>query len=131
MYTVVRLNSIFRKLKEREGTTRADLEKRSAENRVSFDILDPAERGELWDLIVTAAKFEEEILHSVASLEFSHLAKFAFLLSQKVNAYYHRSPVLAEEKTDVKNIRILGLVFVRGVLEKALDLMGLSVPERM
>jgi arginyl-tRNA synthetase len=131
MYTVVRLNSIFRKLEEREGTTRADLEKRSAESRVSFDILDPAERDELWDLIVTAAKFEEEILHSVASLEFSHLAKFAFLLSQKVNAYYHRSPVLAEEKADVKNIRILGLVFVRGVLEKALDLMGLSVPERM
>ncbi|MCX6565758.1 MAG: arginine--tRNA ligase [Candidatus Aminicenantes bacterium] len=131
MYTVVRLNSIFRKLEERGGTTRADLEKRAAESRVSFDILNPAERDELWNLIVTAAKFEEEILHSVASLEFSHLAKFAFLLSQKVNAYYHRSPVLAEEKADVKNIRILGLYFVRGALEKALDLMGLSVPERM
>ncbi len=131
MYTVVRLNSIFRKLEEREGTTRADLEKRAAAGRASFEILDAGERGELWDLIVTSAKFEEEILHSLAALEFSHLAKFAFLLSQKANAYYHRSPVLAEEKADVKNLRILGLYYVRGVLEKALDLMGLSVPERM
>jgi arginyl-tRNA synthetase len=131
MYTVVRLNSIFRKLEEREGTTRTELEARAAEGRFSLEVLPAPERAELWDLIVTASRFEEEVLHSIASLEFSRLAKFAFLLCQKVNAYYHQSPVLAEENADIKNIRAMGLFFGRGVLEKALGLMGLSVPERM
>ncbi|HNT31691.1 MAG TPA: arginine--tRNA ligase [Candidatus Aminicenantes bacterium] len=131
LYTVVRLNSIFRKLEEREGTSREDIERRAAAPPPSFDVLDAAERTELWDLIAASSKLEEEILHSLASLEFSHLAKFAFLLSQKVNAYYHRRPVLSEERPDVRGLRILGLHHVRGVLERVLDLMGLSVPERM
>jgi len=131
LYTVVRLNSIFRKLEEREGTSREDIERRASAPPPSFDVLDAAERTELWDLIAASSKLEEEILHSLASLEFSHLAKFAFLLSQKVNAYYHRRPVLSEERPDVRGLRILGLHHVRGVLERVLDLMGLSVPERM
>jgi len=131
MYTVVRLNSIFRKLEDREGTTTADIETRALESTISFDVLPAEERAELWDLVLTAAKFEEEILHSIESLELSHLAKYAFLLSQKLNGYYHKSPVLSEENAAVKNIRVLGLYLARGVLEKALDLMGLSVPERM
>ena len=79
MYTVVRLNSIFRKLEEREGTARAELEERAAEGRFEFGVLTAAERADLWDLIVTASRFEEEVLHSLASLEFSRLAKYAFL----------------------------------------------------
>lgn len=131
MYTVVRLNSIFRKLEEREGTTRTELEARAAEGRISLDVLSAAEQAEIWDLIVTSSRFEEEVGHALATLEFSRLAKYAFLLSQKINAYYHRSPVLAEENAAVKNVRTLGLFYGRSILEKALDLMGLSVPERM
>jgi len=131
MYTVVRLRSIYRKLEEREGTTKSEIERRAAEASISIDVLPTEERAELWDLIVTSAKFEEEILHSLESLELSHLAKYAFLLSQKVNAYYHKSPVLSEENPVVKNVRILGLHLALGVLENALNLMGISVPERM
>ncbi len=134
MYTVVRLNSIFRKLGEREGRDAADLAglaARAAAGGPLFESVTGEEAEELWDLVGTAAKFEEEILHSIASLEFSHLAKFTFLLSQKTNAYYHRRPVLAEENTDVKNARICVLLYVRTVLEKALGLMGLEAPERM
>jgi len=131
MYTVVRLNSIFRKLGEREGRDAADLATRTASGGPAFGVVSEAEGDELWDLVGTAAKFEEEVLHSVASLEFSHLAKFAFLLSQKANAYYHRRPVLAEENADIKNVRIGVLDYVRGILTKTLGLMGLDVPERM
>jgi len=131
MYTVVRLNSIFRKLAEREGRDPVRIGAEAASGVPPFGLLSEAEGDELWDLVGTAAKFEEEVLHSIVSLEFSHLAKFAFLLSQKVNAYYHRWPVLAEENADIKNIRIYGLFFVRGILEKVLGLMGLEIPERM
>ena len=61
-------------------------------------------------LIARPSKFEEAFLHSLDSLELSHLAKYAFLLfSKKVNAYYHKSPILAEADSAVKNVRILGL----------------------
>jgi hypothetical protein len=42
--------------------------------------------------VTYGAQLDEEILHSIESLEFSHLAKFAFNLCQKLNAYYHASP---------------------------------------
>jgi arginyl-tRNA synthetase len=131
MYTAVRLASIFRKLEEREGTTAADLAARAAASDLSLDVLSPDERAGVWDLITYADQFEEEVLRSIESLEFSHLAKFAFNLSQKLNAYYHKSPVLAEENAAVKNVRVLALDLVRGVLGRALDLMGVPVPERM
>ncbi len=51
--------------------------------------LSEREAADFWDLVTFAAQFEEHVLHSVDSLEFSHLAKFAFILCQKTNAYYH------------------------------------------
>ncbi len=133
MYTVVRLNSIFRKLGEREGRGRG--RPRSPEPPPALAGVRPRHGGRgrraLGPRRDRGRRFEEEVLHSVGSLEFSHLAKFAFLLSQKANAYYHRRPVLAEENADIKNVRIWVLDYVRGILAKALGLMGLDVPERM
>ncbi|MDP2914302.1 MAG: arginine--tRNA ligase [Candidatus Aminicenantes bacterium] len=130
-YSCVRLNSIFRKMEEREGTTAADLEKLSAGGNIRLDALSPEERADLWELIFNAAKFEEEVLHSIASLEFSHLAKFTFNLCQKLNGYYHKYPVLAEGNPAVKNVRILVILYARDVLVRSLDLLGIPVPDRM
>jgi arginyl-tRNA synthetase len=130
-YSSVRLNSIFRKMEEREGKKAADLEKLRAAAEMPFDSLTPDELADLWDVVSYASKFEEEVLHSIQSLEFSHLAKFTFNLCQKFNGYYHKYPVLAEENADLKSIRILVILYVREVLARALDLMGVPVPERM
>jgi arginyl-tRNA synthetase len=131
MYTAVRLNSIFRKMEEREGLTLEEIGKRAAAGRVGLDILAPEELAGFWDVLTYAAQFEEEVVHSVESLEFSHLAKFAFNLCQKVNAYYHKYTLLNEENPDVKNVRVLAIYLVRSVLVRALDLMGIPIPERM
>ena len=130
-YSSVRLNSIFRKMEEREGKKAADLEKLRAAAEMPFDSLTPDELADLWDVVSYASKFEEEVLHSIQSLEFAHLAKFTFNLCQKFNGYYHKYPVLAEENADLKSIRILVILYVREVLARALDLMGVPVPERM
>ena len=84
-----------------------------------------------WDLVLTAATLEEEVLRSVAGLEFSHLAKFAFLLCQKCNGYYHKYPVLAEANADIRAFRLLLLRTVKAQLLAALGLMGIPPPERM
>jgi arginyl-tRNA synthetase len=130
-YTAVRMASIFRKLKERFGLDEAGI----VPPPPGVDLIPPGlsdrETADFWDLVLTAASLEEEVLRSVAALEFSHLAKFAFLLCQKFNAYYHKYPVLAEENAAVRAFRLLVLRTVKEQLHTALGLMGIPPPERM
>ena len=131
-YTCVRLNSIFRKLEEREGTTAEAVDRLvRAANAPSLGLLPEAERNDAWELLTFSAQFDDETLRSIESLEFSHAAKFAFALAQKCNGYYHKYPILSESEADLKTIRILVVAVVRDVLARALDLMGIPVPERM
>jgi arginyl-tRNA synthetase len=130
-YTAVRLNSIFRKLKERDGVAESDIVPPADGRALLPPGLSEKETADFWDLVVVAASLEEEVLRSVAALEFSHLAKFAFLLCQKFNGYYHKYPVLAEENKGVKAFRLLTIRYTKEQLQCALALMGIPLPERM
>lgn len=130
-YTLVRINSIFRKMKEREGFEEMDISKLISSTELPLELLSDQEKDDFWDLVFCAAQFEEEVLHSIRSLEFSHLSKFSFNLCQKFNSYYHIYPVMAEKDLKIKNMRILTIYFVREILKKALTLMGIPHPERM
>jgi arginyl-tRNA synthetase len=130
-YSLVRINSIFRKLKERENFEEKNLQTLRAALDIPIDTLSEQEQEDFWELIIYASQFEEEIQHSVRSLEFSHLAKFAFNLCQKFNAYYHKYQVLGEKDKNIKSLRILTIQFVREVLSKVLNLMGIPQPMRM
>jgi arginyl-tRNA synthetase len=130
-YTAVRMASIFRKLKERHGLAEADIVP-PADGGFRFPAaLAEAEQADAWDILLTAASLDEEVLRSVAGLEFAHLAKHAFLLCQKFNGYYHKYPVLAEENTEIRTFRLLVLRTVKEQLHGALGLMGIPPPERM
>jgi arginyl-tRNA synthetase len=133
-YTCVRLNSIFRKLEEREGITAAAVELRVRGEGATvppLDLLPEQEQADLWEILTFSAQFDDEVLRSIESLEFSHVAKFAFALAQKSNGYYHKYPILSETDAARKTIRILAVAVIRDVLVRALDLMGIPVPERM
>jgi arginyl-tRNA synthetase len=130
-YTCVRLNSIFRKLGEREGRPAEDILAELQRGIPSLSSLSDKEMDDLWELVVFSSQLEEEVRLSVQALEFSHLAKFAFALAQKVNGFYHQYPVLAEEDGRLKGLRLLVLLFVRDTLKTALSLMGIPLPERM
>ncbi len=129
-YTLVRINSIFRNLKEREGFEMKDFVE-SPREEIALHLLTQEERSDFWDLVFYASQFEEEILHSIRALEFSHLAKFAFNLCQKFNTYYHKYSILAEKDKNIKNIRIWTIYYVHVILKRVLDLMGIPHPERM
>ncbi len=129
-YTCVRLNSIFRKLREREGTTEAEV-RATAAGGIDPALLAEKEAADFWDLVFYASQLDEEVLHSAAALEFAHLAKFAFNLSQKLNAYYHVYPVLSEKDAALRRIRLLTIFYVKERLETALGLMGIPLPGRM
>ncbi len=130
-YTLVRINSIFRKLKERENFEEKDLQNLLASEEIPLEKLSESEPADFWGLVLYASQFEEEVLHSIRSMEFSHLAKFSFNLCQKFNAYYHLYSILAEENKEIKRIRILTIYYIREVLKRALSLMGIPQPELM
>jgi len=130
-YSLVRINSIFRKLKQREGFEEKNLNTFVYEQNFPINSLAEKEQDDFWELVFYASQFEEEIQHSIRSLEFSHLAKFSFNLCQKFNAYYHKYPILAEKDNKTKLLRIWTIQYVREVLTKILSLLGIPQPERM
>jgi arginyl-tRNA synthetase len=128
-YAVVRANNIFAKLRDRLGLDEATVRARIA--TMETTALEGEEGNELWGLVLEAARIDEIVEQVVRSLEFSVLAKHAFGLAQAFNAFYHRAPILNEEREDVRLWRAAGVAYVRLQLTRALDLMGIAVPARM
>jgi len=128
-YAVVRANNIFSKLKERLGVDEDSV--RSSVAALAPDALAGPEGDELWALVLEASRLDEIGEQVVRSLEFSVLAKHAFGLAQAFNAFYHRAPILNEEREDVRAWRAAATAYVRLQLTRALDMMGIAVPVRM
>jgi len=131
-YAVVRANNIFNKLQERDGMTAADvLRSLDAIPSEELDAQEVTDAGTLWSMVFEASRLDEVVDQVVRSLEFSGLAKYTFGLAQMFNGFYHRYPILAEERADRKLWRAAGVAYVRDQLTRALDLMGIEVPTRM
>jgi len=131
-YAVVRANNIFNKLQERDGMTAADVLRSLGETpSEELDAQEATDAGTLWSMVFEASRLDEVVDQVVRSLEFSGLAKYTFGLAQMFNAFYHRYPIVAEERADRKLWRAAGVAYVRDQLTRALDLMGIEVPIRM
>ncbi len=130
-YTVVRINSIFRKLKDVDGFTEESLETLIQKSDFPLESLSESEASDFWELVLYASQLDEEVLHSLHSLEFLHLAKYTFNLCQKFNGYYHKYSILNEKDPDLKAMRIATIAFIRETLNTALELMGIPQPDRM
>lgn len=130
-YSYVRIQSIFRKLKERAKTEVETLISLEKIDNLALNNLSPQEADEMWELIYFASHLDEEVLHSISTLELSNLAKFTFNLCQKFNAYYHKYPILAEKDEQVQLWRIITIYYLQKILATALELMGIPLPEKM
>jgi len=128
-YAVVRANNIFQKLKERDGWSESDV--RSGLDAASTDELTDDSDHALWALVLDAARLDDIVEQVVRSLEFSVLAKYAFGLAQRFNAFYHQSSILNEADPSRKRWRAAGVAYFRDQLTRTLDLMGIGVPSRM
>lgn len=129
-YAVVRARKILSKLQERDQVTGDSLPSRVT--ALSAAPLDAGDEGdELWGLVLEAARLDELVDSAIRSLEISHVAKFAFGLAQSFNAFYHRQPILKEDREDVRLWRAAAVLYCASQLTRALNLMGCNVPERM
>jgi arginyl-tRNA synthetase len=129
-YAVVRANNIFQKLQQRDGLDETAL-LGTLRDVPAAELTGENGGHELWALVLEASRLDEIVEQVIRSLEFSVLAKYAFTLAQAFNAFYHRSPILNEERDEVRRWRAAAVIYLRMQLTRALDLMGVAVPGRM
>ncbi|MGH9240155.1 MAG: arginine--tRNA ligase [Vicinamibacterales bacterium] len=129
-YAVVRANNIFQKVQQRDGLDETALLATLPEVPAG-ELTGENGDHELWSLVLEASRLDEVVEQVIRTLEFSVLAKYAFMLAQAFNAFYHRSPILNEERDDVRRWRAAAVIYLRNQLTQALDLMGVAVPARM
>jgi arginyl-tRNA synthetase len=97
-YAVVRANNIFHKLREKEALTEADVIASLGQTPPNF-----SRRGQppVGSRLRSLARRCRRAGGAIPG--FSVLAKCAFGLAQLFNAFYHRSPILNEERVDRKH----------------------------
>jgi arginyl-tRNA synthetase len=137
-YAAVRANSIFRKLPNGELETAQRLVGGSAAGdgetagRVR-GVFDGEIGGEIWALVMLAARLPEVITQAASFAEPSHLAKYTFQLAQAFNFFYNRDENrILEERDEVRRAVLVYVAdYVRTQLTAALATLGIEVPERM
>jgi arginyl-tRNA synthetase len=127
-YSVVRSNSIFRKLAS------AGIEV-PAIDQVSPGRIDELFAGEagndLWSLVYLATRLPEVVRSSVAALEPAHIAKWAFQLAQRFNTFYRDYHILSETDEARRALLVTITRIARRQLIQALETLGIEAPERM
>jgi len=128
-YATVRAQNIFRKW--RETSPDGDLKKFMAGLSASEagKLLDAAD--DLWDLALHASELGSAVEAAIAAQEPAILAKYAFQLAQRFNFFYHRHHILGQKDKQKQALLLSVTDLVLKQLTTALDLMGISVPERM
>jgi arginyl-tRNA synthetase len=128
-YAVVRSAGILAKVAAAERISESDLCTRASGSDRSF--LGEESSREEWELLALLGRHRGTVEQAVESLELSALAKYAFVLAQKFNAFYHKHPVLQEREARLKWGRVLLTWLFRERLTRVLDLMGIPVPRLM
>ena len=122
-YTLVRLNSILKKLE------RPTMEAGGAE--LDCSILPEKELTLFWDIILNLAQCESQVELALQSLEPSSIASHAFTLCQQMNHYYHQFPVIAEPDRERQNLRLALIRIFKMKVGQLLQILGIEIPERM
>ncbi len=128
-YSVVRANSIFRKLAE-NGIQLSDAELGSTKDRLP-ELLSGSDGDDLWSVLYLAERLDDVVRGAVAALEPAVVAKWAFQLAQRFNIFYHNHHILSEQDEAKRALLVAITSVVRRQLIRALAILGIEAPERM
>ena len=103
------------------------IEKNKDFTRVDFADYDFAAEK---DLLIQINKFPELVRGVVEKLELHKIAGYCFELAQVLNRYYEKTPILQAEDKE-RSARLWLIEMADFVLSKALDLLGVEIPEKM
>jgi len=128
-YSVVRARNILAKVAERYGDD--EVERSRLAERIDLDALAPETLADHWNLASMLLRIDAVIRQAVESLELSSVAKHAYVLAQTFNSFYHKFPVAQEEQASVRADRAALVRLYHDEMVDLLQLMGMTVPDRM
>lgn len=122
LYTMVRIKSILRRFSEESG--------KQAEDIAGLKILPAAGDNEkALELALTA--FGPAVFQAGAELAPHKICGYIYELANQFNRFYHDTKILTEPKEAVRDSYISTLDLTLRVLERGIDLLGFSAPEKM
>jgi arginyl-tRNA synthetase len=131
----LRVNSIFRKMGE---APRADALKLIHNSLADNDLqailaahLQAPENIDVWELVMLAARLNSIIELAVQTEEPSQLAKYVFQLAKSFNLFYHHHRIIQETDAAKQALLVAAAEITRRQLTRALEILGIAVPERM
>ena len=75
--------------------------------------------------------YPQKVGEAAASYSPAVIANYCYELAKEFNQYYHDTPILKEADKDVLEMRLALIGTVAGVLRKAMNILGIELPERM
>ncbi len=128
-YAVVRAANILRKA---ETSLAPALQALSnvPEPRLA-QLLETEQGSSIWETWLLCSRLTTVIEQAIATAEPAHLARFAFLLAQQFNNFYHRHHVLNETDPDRRSLLIATAAVAQRELSRTLALLGIQVPAAM
>lgn len=124
-YTLVRINSILRKLKEGDESHFID------PSELDSSVLDKKEYDIFYDMLLDLSLVELQVELALSQQELSGIPNYTYSLCQKFNHFYHLFPIIAEKDIRIKNLRLQLTLLVKSKLEKLFTIMGMPIPEMM
>ncbi len=118
LYTIVRIKSILAKYRALDGGC-------------SGDRILPAESESEKALMLEISRFSAAMEAAFAETAPHKVCAYIYGLANALNRFYHETKILTEERKDVRASYICLLALTKGVLERCIEVLGFSAPERM
>ena len=94
-------------------------------------LLHAEDGSSIWETWLLCSRLTAVIEQGIATAEPAHVARFAFLLAQQFNNFYHRHHVLNETDADRRTLLIATAAVAQRELTRTLALLGIQVPSVM
>jgi len=134
LYSVVRARNIFRKFQETHpqfAPDRMDYWNAQLNPEELRRFLHGDNGSAFSELVMLAAQLEMVADQAISTTEPSVMTKYAFRLAQAFNNFYHRWHILSEPNPTRQHCLLFLVHLVSDTLSRALDLMGIEIPEHM
>jgi len=125
-YAAVRAANIFRKA----GVGAEDALAAVADLDLST-MLEGDEGTSVWEVWLTASRLSLVLEQAIAAAEPAMLARYAFVLAQQFNNFYHRHHILNETDAARKTLLLATAAVARRELVRVLGWLGIRVPSAM
>jgi len=128
-YAAVRAANIFRKGDADEAAVLSEFAALDAS--VLAPLLEGEDGTSVWEVWLAASRVSLVLEQAIAAAEPAVLAKYAFMLAQSFNNFYHRHRVLTESDPARKTLLFATAAVARRDIARVLSWLGISVPAAM